>query len=400
MATITFQNLFRLYKKLSGMTGTADTEAEPSSTRPTSSTSSCIPTNKPMIRDDHEDLVYKTEREKFTARHRARSSSATRRGSRSSSARRASRRAPRSRSMLKKKRVPHAVLNAKQHETRGRTSSPRRAAKARSPSRTNMAGRGTDIVLGGNPEMHRAARVQASRTRTATPSPEAFDESSSRSTSACRARPRATRCRGVAGGLHILGTERHESRRIDNQLRGRAGRQGDPGSSALLPVARGRPDAHLRAATASSRSWSAWACRTTSPSSTRGSTKSDRGRAAQGRGAQLRHPQEPPRIRRRDERAAQDHLRPAPADPRGALLAHVCREEDQKKGKEPPPPPRVIGRAGRVARALREHRPRVAQIVDALPRRCHRATRTAPSIPIAPTRPCRSSTAGRSIRRS
>ena len=241
-----------------------------------------------------------------------RSSSATRRASPCSSARRASRRATRSRTLLKKKKIPHAVLNAKHHEREAFVVA-QAGRKGAITVSTNMAGRGTDIVLGGNPEM--IAKLEfREHGRDADKEPEAFAEVVEKYDEACKAEGEEVR---KLGGLHILGTERHESRRIDNQLRGRAGRQGDPGSSRFylsleddlmrifagdrvksLMERMGMPD--------------------NEPIEHPWVTQEHPGRAAQGRGAQLRHPQAPARIRRRDERAAQDRLQAAPAAARSA----------------------------------------------------------------------------------
>ncbi|HEX8792479.1 MAG TPA: preprotein translocase subunit SecA [Polyangiaceae bacterium] len=224
MATITFQNLFRLYKKLSGMTGTADTEAtEFHETYKLGVVT--IPTNKPMIRADNQDVVYKTEREKFTAViaellecHEKGQPVLVGTTSVEKSAAIAS--------LLKKKKVPHAVLNAKHHEREAFVIA-QAGRKGAITVSTNMAGRGTDILLGGNAEMIAKLEFRESG-RDPDKEPEAFAEVVARHEDACRAEGDEVR---KLGGLHILGTERHESRRSDNQLRGRAGRQGDPGSS-------------------------------------------------------------------------------------------------------------------------------------------------------------------------
>ena len=224
MATITFQNLFRLYKKLAGMTGTADTEA---SEFHATYKLDCviIPTNKPIIRVDDEDLVYKTEKEKFTAviseiteNHEkgvpilVGTTSVEKSGAISR--------------ILTKKGVKHNVLNAKHHENEAYVVA-QAGRKGAITVSTNMAGRGTDIVLGGNPEMIAKIRFKEEN-RVPEAEPEEFDklvekirEESTKEGDEVRA----------LGGLFILGTERHESRRIDNQLRGRSGRQGDPGKS-------------------------------------------------------------------------------------------------------------------------------------------------------------------------
>jgi preprotein translocase subunit SecA len=224
MATITFQNLFRLYGKLAGMTGTADTEAEEfHSTYKLNVV--VIPTNKPMIRKDNEDTVYKTEREKFTAviseimEYRERGQPVligTTSVDKSAAISR----------ILKKKQVPHAVLNAKHHEREAYVIA-QAGRKGAITVSTNMAGRGTDIILGGNAEMIAKLEFKESN-RDPDAEPAEFAKAVEKYEDICKKEGEEVR---EAGGLHILGTERHESRRIDNQLRGRSGRQGDPGSS-------------------------------------------------------------------------------------------------------------------------------------------------------------------------
>ena len=224
MATITFQNLFRLYKKLSGMTGTADTEAgEFHSTYKLSVIQ--IPTNRDIKREDHNDLVYKTEREKFTAvvnelneYHERGQPVLVGTTSVTKSAAIAK--------LLKKNGVPHAVLNAKQHEREAFIVA-QAGRKGAITVSTNMAGRGTDIILGGNAEM--LAKLEMKELgKDPDVDKEEFETTIAKYETACKAEGQEVK---DLGGLHILGTERHESRRIDNQLRGRAGRQGDPGSS-------------------------------------------------------------------------------------------------------------------------------------------------------------------------
>src|SRR5215472_2881096 len=224
MATITFQNLFRLYKKLGGMTGTADTEAaEFHETYKLNVIQ--IPTNKPMVRADHEDVVYKTEREKFTAVI-AEILECHEKGQPVLVGTTSVEKSNAIATLLKKKKIPHAVLNAKHHEREAYVVAQAGRKGAISVS-TNMAGRGTDIVLGGNPEM--IAKLEfREQGRDPDKEPEAFLELVEKHDKACTAEREEVR---TLGGLHILGTERHESRRIDNQLRGRAGRQGDPGTS-------------------------------------------------------------------------------------------------------------------------------------------------------------------------
>jgi len=218
VASITFQNYFRLYKKLAGMTGTADTEA-PEFLQIYGLEVVVIPTHKPMIRKDLPDLVYLTQKDKFQAiiediKDCVRREQPVLVGTTSIET------SEFLSSLLQKEGIPHQVLNAKQHEREAQI-----IAQAGRPGAvtiaTNMAGRGTDIVLGGNLE----AELQAAAAANGGELDEATRER-------IRAEWQARHDKVVAaGGLHIIGTERHESRRIDNQLRGRAGRQGDPGSS-------------------------------------------------------------------------------------------------------------------------------------------------------------------------
>jgi preprotein translocase subunit SecA len=220
LATITFQNYFRMYEKLAGMTGTADTEAAEFNEIYKLDVS-VIPTNKPMIRIDQPDLIYKTEQEKYRAviedivRSREKGQpvlvgTITIDHSELLSA------------MLKKRGIPHSVLNAKHHEQEAEIVA-QAGLKGAVTIATNMAGRGTDIVLGGNPEM--MARREAAGSENYE---EAYAQALAKSRAICSAEKEEVL---AAGGLYILGTERHESRRIDNQLRGRSGRQGDPGES-------------------------------------------------------------------------------------------------------------------------------------------------------------------------
>jgi preprotein translocase subunit SecA len=224
LATITFQNLFRLYKKLSGMTGTADTEAaEFHSTYNLDVV--IIPTNKKMIRADEEDVVYKTEREKFTAVIDDIIESNKRGvpilvGTTSPEKSEAIAR------ILKKKDIPHHVLNAKHHENEAYVVA-QAGRKGAITVSTNMAGRGTDIILGGNPEMLAKLELREQGKDPDVDS-EDFEALVKKYAKTCDKERKAV---VEEGGLYIIGTERHESRRIDNQLRGRSGRQGDPGKS-------------------------------------------------------------------------------------------------------------------------------------------------------------------------
>lgn len=219
LASITFQNYFRLYPKLSGMTGTAMTEAAEFSDIYKLEVVE-LPTNKPCIRKDHDDEVYRTEKEKFHAiislikecqerKQPVLVGTASIEKSEKLSAE------------LKKNKIPHQVLNARYHEKEAQI-----IAEAGRPGAvtiaTNMAGRGTDIQLGGNLEMRIAAEVYPGLDNKAqTKLIEKITTEIERDAEVVR----------KAGGLYVVGTERHESRRIDNQLRGRSGRQGDPGAS-------------------------------------------------------------------------------------------------------------------------------------------------------------------------
>jgi len=220
LATITFQNYFRMYKKLAGMTGTADTEAVEFKEIYRLEVM-VIPTNKDMIRADHHDVVYKTEREKFDAVIED-IRDCYERGQPVLVGTVSIEKSERVANQLKKTGIKYNVLNAKNHEREAEIVAQAGRFKAVTIS-TNMAGRGTDIVLGGNPE-----GLAATEAGTRDPEDANFQQALARHREQCaRERERVLE----AGGLHILGTERHESRRIDNQLRGRSGRQGDPGSS-------------------------------------------------------------------------------------------------------------------------------------------------------------------------
>jgi preprotein translocase subunit SecA len=220
LATVTFQNYFRMYSKLAGMTGTADTEATEFH-QIYGLEVLVVPTHRDMIRKDNADVVYKTEREKYDAvvediRERHEKGQPILVGTISIE------KSEHVSNLLKKVGIKHHVLNAKQHEREAEFVAQAGRLGALTIS-TNMAGRGTDIVLGGNAEFMAANEV-------GTRDPE--DPNFQAALEKYKAQVAAEREKVLeAGGLHILGTERHESRRIDNQLRGRSGRQGDPGSS-------------------------------------------------------------------------------------------------------------------------------------------------------------------------
>jgi len=229
LATISFQNLFRLYKKLGGMTGTAETEASEFhqiyklDVIP-------IPTNRDIKRADFDDLVYKTDREKWKAVV-AEVREAYEKGQPVLVGTTSVDKSDHLSRLLKAANLPHNVLNAKQHESEAYV-----VAQAGVPGAvtvaTNMAGRGTDILLGGNPEMIGKLEVTQNASPEVKADPEALakaiEEAQQHYVDRCKADGQKVR---EIGGLRIIGTERHESRRIDNQLRGRAGRQGDPGES-------------------------------------------------------------------------------------------------------------------------------------------------------------------------
>ncbi len=279
LASITFQNYFRLYDKLSGMTGTADTEAYEFQTIYGLEVV-VIPTNKPMIRDDRADLVFLTPQEKYQAIiedivERTRAGQPVLVGTTSIETSELLSRE------LKKAKIAHEVLNAKQHEREAHI-----IAQAGRPGAvtiaTNMAGRGTDIVLGGSLDAELA---------------DLGEDAPKDKADAIKVEWKKRHDEVLeAGGLHIIGTERHDSRRIDNQLRGRCGPPGRSRLEPLLPFAAGQPDAHLRVR--STRRHDAEA----GHEGRRGDRASlglacDRERPAQGRGAQLRHAQEPARLR-------------------------------------------------------------------------------------------------------
>src|SRR5690242_19949769 len=233
LATITFQNYFRMYKKLAGMTGTAETEAAEFQ-KIYNLDVTVIPTNRPMIRIENSDVVYRTEEEKF--RNAAKEIKAlAEKGQPVLVGTISVEKSERLSGLLKRMGVEHEVLNAKHHEREAFIVA-QAGRKGMVTVSTNMAGRGTDILLGGNAEFmaKEAFRKQGKEpdslqiAAVGTPERAEWDAAIQK----YKQETDAEHDEVVAlGGLHILGTERHESRRIDNQLRGRAGRQGDPGSS-------------------------------------------------------------------------------------------------------------------------------------------------------------------------
>jgi preprotein translocase subunit SecA len=230
VATISYQNYFRLYKKLAGMTGTADTEAAEFH-QIYKLDVNVVPTNRPVQRKDADDTVYKNEKGKFRAVVQEIEDCHSR-GQPVLVGTVSVEKSEVVASLLRKKNIPHSVLNAKQHEREAFIVA-QAGRKGAVTISTNMAGRGTDIILGGNAEFMARAEVDPENAgkpgHELPPEKEAdFQAALARFKAQCDPEKQEVL---AAGGLHILGTERHESRRIDNQLRGRAGRQGDPGSS-------------------------------------------------------------------------------------------------------------------------------------------------------------------------
>ncbi|MFQ5532876.1 MAG: preprotein translocase subunit SecA, partial [Candidatus Methylomirabilales bacterium] len=249
LATITFQNYFRMYEKLSGMTGTADTEAAEFAEIYNLDVV-VIPANKSLVRTNHPDVIYRTEREKYGAVVEE-IAELYEEGRPVLVGTTSIEKSEKIASLLKRKGVPHQVLNAKYHEREAEIVTQAGRYKAVTIA-TNMAGRGTDILLGGHPQslakemtrrqempedvdpeemaraLDEAKRMQQYGLMDPATDPEAYARCIAKVRPLCNSEHERV---VQLGGLHILGTERHEARRIDNQLRGRAGRQGDPGSS-------------------------------------------------------------------------------------------------------------------------------------------------------------------------
>jgi preprotein translocase subunit SecA len=229
LATVTLQNFFRLYDKLSGMTGTAMTEASEFDKIYQLGVVP-IPTNRPMVRVDQPDLVYRTEEAKYEAvaediaeKHRT--------GQPILVGTVSVEKSDYLSALLKKKGVAHSVLNAKMHADEAKIVA-MAGHKGAVTVATNMAGRGTDIMLGGNVEFLADAELRKQGLEPTGETAEAYDEAWPATLEKVKAQVKAEHDEvKELGGLYVLGTERHESRRIDNQLRGRSGRQGDPGES-------------------------------------------------------------------------------------------------------------------------------------------------------------------------
>jgi preprotein translocase subunit SecA len=225
LATITFQNYFRMYKKLAGMTGTAETEAEEFA-KIYKLDVLVIPTNQPMRRIENPDMIYRTEREKFDAAVKE-IKQCNEKGQPVLVGTISIDRSEKLSGLLKKTGVKHVVLNAKYHEKEAEIVA-QAGRKSAVTIATNMAGRGTDILLGGNAEFMARDLLRKRNLDPLTATPQQWNEA------IAEVKPQIDKEHEEVvqvGGLHIIGTERHEARRIDNQLRGRSGRQGDPGSS-------------------------------------------------------------------------------------------------------------------------------------------------------------------------
>src|SRR5438093_738098 len=225
LATITFQNYFRMYKKLAGMTGTAETEAE-EFLKIYKLDVAVIPTNRLLGRIEYPDVIYRTEREKFEAVVKE-IKQCHERGQPALVGTISIDRSEKLTSMLKRAGVKHVVLNAKYHEKEAEIVA-QAGRKGAVTIATNMAGRGTDILLGGNAEFMARDVMRKREIDPLTATPQPWNQA------IAQVKPQIDKEHEEVvqvGGLHIIGTERHEARRIDNQLRGRSGRQGDPGSS-------------------------------------------------------------------------------------------------------------------------------------------------------------------------
>jgi len=309
-ATVTLQNYFRMYEKLAGMTGTAETEAaEFASTYALEVVP--IPTNVPMIRTDFADLVFKTEEGKFKAvvddlAERNETGQPVLVGTASVEKSEVLSR------LLDKEGIPHTVLNAKYHAREATIVAQAGRLHAVTVA-TNMAGRGVDIVLGGNPEglAHDAVSEEG-----LDPSSEEgrarFEVLAEKYRAECAAEGDEVR---KLGGLYVLGSERHESRRIDNQLRGRSGRQGDPGESRFFLSLE---DELMRLFATGAMNWvMERALPEDVPIEARMVTRAiERAQnTVEQKNAEVRKGR--PQVRRGDERTAQGHLRASHADPGG-----------------------------------------------------------------------------------
>ncbi len=305
LATITFQNYFRMYKKLSGMTGTAETEAE-EFLKIYKLDVLVIPTNRTMRRIEYPDMIYRTEREKFDAVVKE-IKQCHDKGQPVLVGTISIDRSEKLASMLKKTGVKHVVLNAKYHEKEAEIVA-QAGRKGAVTIATNMAGRGTDILLGGNAEFMARDLLRKRELDPAVATPEQWNDA------LAKVKPDIDKEHDEvvqAGGLHIIGTERHEARRIDNQLRGRSGRQGDPGSSRFY-VSLEDDLMRIFAADRISNIMQRLGMEEGVPIESQIRFQANRKRAETRRRPELRLPQTRPRIRRRHEQTARSRIRLAP----------------------------------------------------------------------------------------
>ena len=309
LATITFQNYFRMYKKLAGMTGTAETEAE-EFYKIYKLEVVAIPPNRTLIRTEHPDIIYRTEREKYNAvvdeiKELYEEGRPVLVGTISIE------KSEKLSTLLKRQGIPHVVLNAKYHAKEAEIVAQAGRKKAVTIA-TNMAGRGTDILLGGNPDFLTLQTLREKGLDLSTlPKPE-YEQIRSHWTDVCQKEHEAV---VGLGGLHILGTERHEARRIDNQLSGRAGRQGDPGSTRFY-LSLEDDLMRIFASDRISGMMQSLGMDEGVPIESKLITPPDRKSSEAGGGQKLRNPQTPAGIRRRDEQAKGGHLR-HPSRPSG-----------------------------------------------------------------------------------
>ena len=343
LATISYQNYFRIYKKLAGMTGTADTEADEFH-QIYKLDVTVVPTNKPMLREDHDDVVYKNERGKFRAVIEDLEECHAR-GQPVLVGTVSVEKSEVVASQLRKLKIPHEVLNAKQHEREAHIVA-QAGRKGAVTISTNMAGRGTDIILGGNPEF--MARAEIDPEKAGQPGDE-VDPGEVQG--GVRALQGAVRRREAGGARRRRPAHpRHRAPRVAPHRQPAArprGPPGRPGLEPLLPVARRRPDAHLRRR-AHHRPHGAARHGGRRAHRAPADQPRHRERAEEGRGPQLRHPQEPARVRRRHEPAAQDDLRAAPPGARGALRARaVGRREEAGQDRRRQPGADRVGQAHR-----------------------------------------------------
>jgi preprotein translocase subunit SecA len=314
LASITFQNYFRMYKKLAGMTGTAATEATEFHHIYKLDVVE-IPTNKDLVRHEHADVVYRTSKEKWEAALEE-IVELNKMGRPVLVGTVSIEKSEHLSSLLRRKGLKHVVLNAKYHEMEAVIIAQAGRVGAVTIA-TNMAGRGVDILLGGNPDFMAREQLRKSGLDPL----KATQEQWEKALADAKKTTEEDHMKVVdMGGLHILGTERHEARRIDNQLRGRAGRQGDPGSSRFYLCLE---DDLMRIF--GSERISGLMARIGMGDGQPGHREGP----APGRRPELQHPQAPARVRRRHEQAARDYLQDAQGDPRRQGHEVLCAGADR-----------------------------------------------------------------------